>query len=86
MKNNQNVRTKNVFTPWLYEKEHCTILYIIYKIITNNKDGMFGLGLVGIDLVKHEVENRGWRMEGALTLFENSTMTFCLKSLNQKGS
>ena len=64
MKNNQNVRTKNVFTSWLYEKEHCTILYIIYKII--NEDGMFGLGRVGIDLVKHKVENRGWWMEGAL--------------------
>ena len=26
----------------LYEKEHCTILYIINKIIMNNEDCMFG--------------------------------------------
>ena len=39
------------------KKKHCTILYIINKIITNNEDCMFGLEwLCGVDLIKHAVE------------------------------
>ena len=38
----------------LYEKEHCTILYIINKIIMNNENYM--IHCVWFDLVKHVVE------------------------------